>query len=133
MLVLVTLSLFFYQRQLWISKGSKLLHPRLRAGQVQHVAFFTVGIGPAYFKLAQRQIAATQRHFCVDKPYSVHNFVFTDQFTDAGTGVSANSSVTLIYKQSQGWPRDSDDRYTWLGEVRTLPSWYIKVQLSLVV
>lgn len=84
------------------------------------VAFFTGGIGDPYFALALRHQAATERHFCVDRPYSGHYFIFVDR--DAADQPPSNSSVTFIGKPRQGWPRDSDDRYTWMAEVHTLNS-----------
>ena len=111
-LLLIALSLFAIQWQLRSSGGS-LLKPGLRPTRV---AFFTIGLGPAYFDLAMKQVAATEAHFCVGQPYTVHSFVFTDQFND--TSAASNTSVTFIPKKSQGWPRDSDERFTWLGEVR---------------
>ena len=110
--LLIALLIFAYQ---WLLRSSSI-------SQQQHVlkstrvAFLTIGLGPAYFDLAMEQVAATERHFCVGQPYSVHSFVFTDQMND--TNAALNFSVTYIFKKSQGWPRDSDERFTWLGEVR---------------
>ena len=86
--------------------------------RIRRVAYFTSGLGPIYFELVERQIAATNLHFCKAQPFSVHYFVFTDQFNEASA--ASNSSVTFIPKQSQGWPRDSDDRYAWCEKVRHL-------------
>lgn len=90
-------------------------------GPAQHyrVAFFTGGIGDPYFPLALRQLAATERHFCSNRPYSSHYFIFVDR--DAADQPASNSSVTFLGKPRQGWPRDSDDRYTWLSEVQAWP------------
>ena len=88
--------------------------------QEYKVAFFTAGIGDPYFALAMRHLAATERHFCVDRPHSGHYFVFVDR--DAADQPPSNSSVTFIGKPRQGWPRDSDDRYTWMAEVRGWPA-----------
>ena len=73
------------------------------------------GLGDPYFDLAVRQVAATRRHFCPGKPYEVHYFVFTDR--DASAAPSG-ADLTFIRKAAQGWPRDSDDRYTWFIKVR---------------
>ncbi len=65
------------------------------------------------------QMAATRRHFCAAKPhYRTHFFVFTDH--NASTGAVADGDVTFVHKQRRGWPRDSDDRYSWLLEVRSM-------------
>jgi hypothetical protein len=66
------------------------------------------------------QMAATRRHFCAGKQhYDTHFFVFTDR--NASTGAVSDAGVTFIHKQRLGWPRDSDDRYSWLIEVQPLP------------
>ena len=76
----------------------------------------TAGIGDAYFNMTLAQMAATRRHFCAAKPnYRTHFFVFTDH--NASTGAMPGSDVTFVHKQRLGWPRDSDDRYSWLLEV----------------
>lgn len=81
---------------------------------VRRVAFFTAGLGEPYISLATRQMAATERHFCPHSPVSSHYFVFVDR--DAAEQPVSNSSVTFIGKQRMGWPRDSDERYTWIHE-----------------
>ncbi len=61
-------------------------------------------------------MAATRRHFCAGKPhYRAHFFVFTDH--NASTGAVPGADVTFVHKRRLGWPRDSDDRYSWLLEV----------------
>ena len=72
------------------------------------------GLGSPYFDLAVRQVAATRQHFCPSKPYEAHYFVFTDRNASAAP---SSADVTFIRKVPQGWPRDSDDRYTWFIEV----------------
>ena len=56
-----------------------------------------------------------QEHFCWDHVYGVHYFVFVDANMTAEA--PPDPSITLISKTRQGWPRDSDDRYTWLHQV----------------
>ena len=74
------------------------------------------GIGDNYFNLTLAQMAATRRHFCAAKPhYRTHFFVFTDH--NASTGAVSGGDITFVHKRRLGWPRDSDDRYSWLLEV----------------
>ena len=77
------------------------------------------GLGDPYFDLAVRQVDATRRHFCAGRPYSAHYFVFTDR--DASAAADA-PDLTFVRKVPQGWPRDSDDRYSWFIEVRDTAS-----------
>ncbi len=60
---------------------------------------------------------ATRRHFCVGRADAVHYFVFTDRNVSVAVD---RPYLTFIRKVPQGWPRDSDDRYTWFVEVCVL-------------
>ena len=75
-----------------------------------------------------RQVDATRRHFCLGKPYSAHYFVFTDRDASAAAD---RPDLTFIRKVPQGWPRGSDDRYTWFVEVRTLSESAADLHLTL--
>ena len=78
------------------------------------------------------QMAATRRHFCAGKQhYDTHMFVFTDR--NASTGAVSDAGVTFIHKQRLGWPRDSDDRYSWLIEVRPSPSGFLSCKALVLI
>ena len=69
-----------------------------------------------------RQVAATRRHFCIGRAYAAHYFVFTDR---NASEAADRPDLTFIRKVPQGWPRDSDDRYSWFVEVWDTRGWGI--------
>jgi hypothetical protein len=84
-----------------------VLHPE--AAPIR-VAFYTVGLGSGYFRLAVDLLESASSNFCRNHFVRVDYFVFSDQPVPS----NFSSNFHIIPTVKRGWPFDSQDRFKWM-------------------
>jgi hypothetical protein len=107
LLLLLVASLAFWRHHDDILPATGLLHPEAAP---LRVAFYTVGLGSGYFRLALDLLESASANFCRNQFVQVDYFVFSDQ--PVPSNFSANWHIVPEVKR--GWPFDSQDRFKWM-------------------
>ena len=74
------------------------------------VAFYTVGLGSGYFRLAMDLFESASAQFCTNSFVQVDYYVFSNQ--PVPEGLPPNFHIIPAVKR--GWPFDSQDRFRWI-------------------
>jgi hypothetical protein len=117
--VLVTLAAFVLCYIFFFRESSPLSRSNVSEGKVR-VAFYTVGLGNGYFRLAMDLFESASTNFCANSFVQVDYYIFSNQPVPD----DLPPNFHIIPASKRGWPFDSQDRFKWIHTHATLNTNY---------